>query len=332
MKKFFVAFSIPILLLFSLSAQGASLLSNLGNTTDGDYGGAPDSADHFQTGSEALNVTAINILWETLTGAPGVNQVLIYRDVGGFPGTTTVGTPFTNPAVTTAGLMEYTGKAQLAPNTVYWMLVDISDASDVAFTGDDSFVANPSTGGAEMLPGSVYGDDQKGTWEDDTANLKYEIVGEGDEFLYQIGPEMSASFYDLDFEGSGINTEILTAPTVAKDGEKGDPGLVVVYLYSFDIFGEPIFAFGVGTYVENTMTVELLIDYDATGPFWGPGWDPDDFGGLPFVDLVIEWADCGNGVAILTMDPAFLATNPGWASYTLNLTRITNLFGLPTCS
>lgn len=56
-----------------------------------------------------------------------------------------------------------------------------------------------------------------------------------------------------------------------------------------------------------------------------------DFEGLPFADLLIEWADCGNGEADIIMDPAFLAANPGWASHSLDLTRITNVFGLPEC-
>lgn len=331
MRTLVAAFLASMMFVFSLSAQSATLLSNLANPTDGDYGGSPDSADHFQTGSEALAVTAINVLWELPSGIPGVSRVLIYTDDGGFPSATTVGTPFTNPDVTTAGVMQYTGTAQLAPGTVYWMVVDISDSSAVAYTGDDSFVANPSTGGAQMLPRSANGDRELVTWDDDQVNLQYEIVGVGTEYTYPIGPEMSASFYDPDFEGSGINTEILSMPTPAKHGEKGTPGLVVVYLYSYDILGLPIFAFGVGAFEEDTMTVEMLIDYDGNGPFWGPGWDPDDFEGLPFADLVIVWATCVNGVANVTMDPAFLAANPGWASYSMNLERITNLVGLPNC-
>jgi len=70
----------------------------------------------------------------TPSKTPGVNWVLIYPDVGGFPGATTVGTPFTNPDVTIAGLMQYTGTAPLAPGSVYWMVVDLSDESQVAFS------------------------------------------------------------------------------------------------------------------------------------------------------------------------------------------------------
>ena len=91
MKNLVAAFLAPMLLLFSLSAQSVTLLSNLGNPTDGVYGGDPDSADQFQTGSEALAVTAINVLWEQPETTPGVNRVLIYTDDGGFPSATESG-------------------------------------------------------------------------------------------------------------------------------------------------------------------------------------------------------------------------------------------------
>lgn len=73
------------MLLFSLSAQSVTLLSNLGNTTDGGYGGNPDLADNFITGSETLRVAAVNVLWETVGTPPAVNEVIIYTDDRGWP-------------------------------------------------------------------------------------------------------------------------------------------------------------------------------------------------------------------------------------------------------
>ena len=178
MKKLITVFLASVMLTFSLSAQSATLLSNLANTTGGDYGGTPDSADHFQTGTEALAVTSINVLWESADAEPAVNRVLIYTDVGGFPSSTTVGTPFTNPAVTATGVMQYNGTAELAPDTVYWMVVDQNDDSEVAFTFDHSFFSDPITGGAEMLERSAYGDNELVDWNDDPADLQYEVVGE----------------------------------------------------------------------------------------------------------------------------------------------------------
>jgi len=144
---------------------------------------------------------------------------------------------------------------------------------------------------------------------------------------YQIGAEMSASFYDQDFEGSGINTEILALPAAGKDGEKGAPGLVVIYWYSYDIAGFPIFAFGVGEFAGHTMTVDMLIDYDGFGPVFGPAWDPADFEGLPFATVQIVWFNCGNGVMTFELDSSFLTL--GWMEYVMNLERITNLVGIP---
>ena len=74
--------------------------------------------------------------------------------------------------------MQYNGTAELAPDTVYWMVVDQNDDSEVAFTFDHSFVADPITGGAEMLERSAYGDNELVDWNDDPADLQYEVVGE----------------------------------------------------------------------------------------------------------------------------------------------------------
>lgn len=161
----------------SLSAQAVTLLSNTANPTDGSFVGTPDSADHFTTGTEPLTVTSVRVLWESLGGIPGVNQVGIYTDAAGAPSGTLVGSFFTNPAVTTTGIVEYTGNVALAANTTYWMVVDITDGSDVAYTFTDTFVADPSTGGAQILDRSAFGDNVAVSWNDDPANLQFEIVG-----------------------------------------------------------------------------------------------------------------------------------------------------------
>lgn len=159
------------------SAQSTTFLSNLSNTTDGGYGGTPDSADHIQTGNAQLVIGEIQVLWESVGATPGINQVLIYEDNGGFPGTTTVGTPFTNASVTTTGVVSYSGQATLQPNTVYWVVVDITDDSEVAYTFDATFTAAPETDGAVLLDRSAYGDNQAGSWSDDPANLQFALLG-----------------------------------------------------------------------------------------------------------------------------------------------------------
>lgn len=145
---------------------------------------------------------------------------------------------------------------------------------------------------------------------------------------FEIGLDMSSSFFDPDYNGSGINTEILAMPTAAKAGEKGSPGVVLVYWYTFDIFGTPIFAFGVGEFVGDTMTVDFFMDYDLTGPSFGPNWNPNQFAGTPFASAEIVWANCGRGIMTFTMAPPYVA---GWVPFVMDLRRITNVVGLPVC-
>lgn len=155
--------------------QAAPLLSNLTNPTDGGYGGTPDSAQPFTTGTAALTVTSIDVAWDL--GAGGVNQVGIYTDNAGIPSTTQVGGFFTNPNPTAAGIMNYAGNVTLAANTTYWIVVDITDGSDVAYTFTTTYVAAPATGGAAYPVGSAFGDNVAGTWTADPANLKLALNG-----------------------------------------------------------------------------------------------------------------------------------------------------------
>lgn len=148
---------------------------------------------------------------------------------------------------------------------------------------------------------------------------------------FQIGSNMTGSFGDPAFSGSGINTEILFPQGVAKDGEKGGPGTVLLYWYTFDTFGFPIWSFGVGSFFGDTMVVDMLIDYDGNGPIFGPGFDPNDFEGLPFATVTIVWANCLQGLMSWVFDASFLSLNPGFVAHTMNLQRITNVFGLPSC-
>lgn len=155
---------------------------------------------------------------------------------------------------------------------------------------------------------------------------------------FQMDQVMTASFSDPGFLGQGINLEILTEPEVIVKPGKGDDedlegiaGVVLMYWYSFDLLGFPIFTFGVGEYTGDTMIVDMLIDYDGAGPFFGPGWDPDDFTGTPFATVRIIWSDCVDGLMTAVIDPAFEAMTPGFVTHSMDLTRITNVLGLP-CS
>jgi len=156
-----------------------------------------------------------------------------------------------------------------------------------------------------------------------TVKRDYAIVGGGGGAM--IDETWTASFYDSLFNGQGINTEILLKEVVAKDGKGGSPGVVLLYWYSYDSFGLPFFAFGVGTIVGDTMTVEMLFDYDGTGPFFGPGWDVSQFTPVPFATVTIVWASCNSGLMTFVVDAAFAAAFPAHAMF---LERITNVVGL----
>ena len=163
------------LLFFATAAAQAQLVSNLHSPSDGGYGGGPDSADDFTTGTEPLLVGRIQIQWDSGNG--GINRIGIYTDNAGVPSTTQVGTFFTNGNPTVAGMMTYTGSASLAANTTYWMVVDIVDGSEVEFTFTNTVTTNPTTGGLTIPNGnSAFGDNVTGAWTNDPANLKFALL------------------------------------------------------------------------------------------------------------------------------------------------------------
>ena len=163
-------------LFLASGVQAATLLANLGNPTDGGYGGGPDSAQSFTTGARDMHVTSISVAWENVGG--GVNQVGIYTDNAGAPSTTLVGSFFTNPSPTVVGTMVYSGDVTLAAGTTYWIVVDITDGSEVAYTFTTSYMSNPATGGASFPAGnSAWGDNLTGAWNPDPANLKLALSG-----------------------------------------------------------------------------------------------------------------------------------------------------------
>lgn len=167
--------------LIALPAHATLLLSNLSSVHDGDFGGSPDSADNFSTGSVGLTITSVDIFWDLGNGGTS-NRVGIFADNAGLPGLTQVGSWFTNAtAITDNTLINYTGVATLEANTNYWMVVDILDSSQVGFTFNQLVFSDPTTGGASIIgprPGSAYGNIQTGAWVDDPANLLYALQGD----------------------------------------------------------------------------------------------------------------------------------------------------------
>lgn len=169
--------SLAIAAFFCLAtAAQAQLLSNMGSPTDGSYGGGPDSADDFTTGTAPLTITRVDVTWIGAGG--GVNRIGIYADNAGLPSITQVGAFLTNAAPTSNSTMSYTGSVTLAPNTTYWMVADITDGSGMAYTNTNVVVSSPTTGGADIPNGaSAFGDATTGAWNPDPANLKFALFG-----------------------------------------------------------------------------------------------------------------------------------------------------------
>jgi hypothetical protein len=166
-----------IALAMTFPAFAVTLLSNLANPANGGYGGSPDAAQQIVTGSQPLVVSSIVVDWAAGNG--GVNSVAIYADNAGLPSTTQVGSTFANAGATASGQMTYTGSANLAANTPYWVVVITGDNSNVLFTRTSTYVSDPSTGGAVISVGSAYGDHATGTWAADAADLMIAVAGTG---------------------------------------------------------------------------------------------------------------------------------------------------------
>lgn len=174
---------VSVLFLFTLTVNGASLLSNFDSTIDGDYGGGPDAANPFTTGTSPMEVGSISVYWEISAG--GVNAVGIFEDNAGFPSDVQVGSFFVNPNPTTMGKMRYLGNVTLNPNTTYWVVLDINDGSEPAFTFTNVVTSDSSTGGASIPDGSVWGNYLIEDWNDDTASVLIEL----DDLIFASGFE-----------------------------------------------------------------------------------------------------------------------------------------------
>lgn len=143
---------------------------------------------------------------------------------------------------------------------------------------------------------------------------------------FYIHEGMSGSFFDPNFNGQGINIEILNDQVVAKQEKGGAPGTFLIYWYSFDRDGYPFWSFGVGSFTGATMTVTMLFDYDGAGPFFGPGWLNSDFSATNFATVNINWSNCNSG----TMTFNALVSPFDGQEHTLHLGRLTSVAGL-TC-
>lgn len=143
---------------------------------------------------------------------------------------------------------------------------------------------------------------------------------------FAINDDMTASWFDPAYNGQGFNMEILTAPTVSEKGVIAAPGLAVVYWFTYDFQGFPVWFFGVGYWNGDSIVVPMLWDYDGSGPTFGPGWNNGEFIPTPWGTLVMIFRNCTEGYA------AFAPQNGvNFPPHTFAFERITFVRGINAC-
>jgi hypothetical protein len=118
----------------------------------------------------------------------------------------------------------------------------------------------------------------------------------------------SGSWYDPTHSGEGIILEILQNETV------------IVQWFTFDEAGGQMWIQGTGTISGKILTVDNLFTTEGTS--YGTGFNPDDVVKTPWGTLTMEFNSCGE--AVVKYD-----SSTGFGSGTLNMSRLTNLLGIP---
>ena len=120
----------------------------------------------------------------------------------------------------------------------------------------------------------------------------------------RVTADFSGSWFDPDASGQGLVLEVLR-------GNKGNQGLV--YWYTFDDEGNPLWALGVGRIFQNTVTVDMET---AHGPDF-ENFDPQDLVLTYFATITLTFDSCDTG----TLE----WEGPGIGTGELNLIRLTEL-------
>ncbi|WP_431777241.1 IPTL-CTERM sorting domain-containing protein [Ottowia caeni] len=150
-----------------LSAQTVTTwLDNQTEPHQCSFGGAPDAATRFRTGSVPMTLENVDIAWGNGGSNPGgYNRVGIFAHDAStnLPGSTQVGgwqeaSGPTQPGTT----MSYSGQTiALSAHTDYWLVVDIADGTQLACTLSATFNAPAEAGAPAMsqfLIGGTIGD------------------------------------------------------------------------------------------------------------------------------------------------------------------------------
>lgn len=119
------------------------------------FGGAPDAATRFRTGSLPLTLEAVDLAWGDDGASPaGYNRVGIFAhdNSANLPGSTQIGSWQEASGPTQPGTtMSYTGQTiELAAHTDYWLVVDITDGAQLSCTHSAIFNAPAEAGSPAM--------------------------------------------------------------------------------------------------------------------------------------------------------------------------------------
>jgi hypothetical protein len=118
----------------------------------------------------------------------------------------------------------------------------------------------------------------------------------------------SGSWFDPSHNGEGIILQVL------KDGT------VLAQWFTFDKEGNQMWVQGTGTIVDGVLVIDEL--YTTSGTAYGTGFNPEDVTRNTWGTLRMEFTSCDTAVVNYE-------SSAGFGSGTLNMTRITNLMGIP---
>lgn len=118
-------------------------------------------------------------------------------------------------------------------------------------------------------------------------------------------PSITGAWFDKDNPGQGFNVEVL------------DNNRIIIFWYSYDQ-GSPIWLLGDGTYTGDTATIPFT---QFQGSNFGVNHSADSVTSQPFGDATFTFDTCNSG--------SMTYNSPTFGSGSINLTRLTNISGLP---
>jgi photosystem II stability/assembly factor-like uncharacterized protein len=173
----FAVSSSAVLLFRAPSASAATVVSNLGETTDGGFGITFDGessngfavGQFFTTGAQASTLNSVTLDLQMLSSGPFSVGLYSYNGTN----------PWTNPllnltptAIFAGGLNTFTGAYALTANTSYWIVVNPQDNISLAWTATNSLGQTSNSGWIiGDSHGVVYLDKDNNGWQNSAPSV-----------------------------------------------------------------------------------------------------------------------------------------------------------------